>query len=132
MADLGIAHVRHSIYANEGGIAGGAAMTIHYMKEENNMNVNANNPYYVPQYATWAGGKARNTGGLNQQEILERKLKLEVGARMREAMPHGSPGKSAEAVNNLRVDIIRELMSEKEEGSLAFNILQRMLEGIRN
>ena len=97
------------------------------------MNVNANNPYYVPQYATWAGGAARNTGGLTQQEILERKFKLEIGTRIREDITRpNTPAQSAQDFTNRTIDIIRQLMSEQEEGSLAFNVLQSMLERTRN
>ena len=97
------------------------------------MNVNANNPYYVPKYQTLPSGETSpNKLGMTQQEILERNFKLEVGTRLREALTPGSPSKSAEARANLEMDIIRELMAKQEEGSLAMSVLQMMLERIQN
>ncbi|MCL2226098.1 MAG: hypothetical protein FWB97_00485 [Oscillospiraceae bacterium] len=97
------------------------------------MNVNVNNPYYVPKYQTLPGGGTHlNKLGMTQQEILTRNFKLEIGTRMREALVPGGPAKSSEALTDLKNGIIRELMSGQEEGSLAFNILKRMLEGTQN
>jgi len=97
------------------------------------LNVNANNPYYVPKYQTLPGGGTNlNKLGMTQEEILTRNFKLEIGTRMREALVPGGPAKSREAIADLKSDIIRELMSQHEEGSLAFNILERMLERAQN
>ncbi|MCL2279027.1 MAG: hypothetical protein FWC20_06430 [Oscillospiraceae bacterium] len=97
------------------------------------MNLNANNPYYVPKYQTLPGGGTNlNKLGMTQEEILTRNFKLEIGTRMREALVPGGPAKSREAIADLKSGIIRELMSQHEEGSLAFNILERMLERAQN
>jgi hypothetical protein len=69
---------------------------------------------------------------MTKEEILKRNFKLELGTRMREAMPPGSPAKSAQDITNLKLDILREFMSREEEGSLAMSVLQRMLESIQN
>ena len=98
-----------------------------------NVNANANNPYYVPKYQTLpGGGTSPNKLGMTQEEIITRNLKLEISTQLRAALPHGSPAKSQEAIADLKSSIIQELMSQHEEGSLAFNILQRMLEGTQN
>jgi len=97
------------------------------------VNVNANNPNYVPRYQTLPGGGTNlNKLGMTQEEILTRNFKLEIGTRMREALVPGGPAKSQEAIADLKNGIIQELMSQHEEGSLSFNILQRMLEGAQN
>jgi len=97
------------------------------------VKLNANNPNYVPKYQTLPSGETNlNKLGMTQEEILTRNFKLEIGTRMREALVPGGPAKSREAITDLQNGIIRELMSEHEEGSLAFNILQRMLEGTQN
>ena len=94
--------------------------------------MNVNNPNYVPKYQTHLGGETSlNKLGMTQQEILERNFKLEIGTRMREALSPGSPAKSATEITNLKVDIIRQLMSEQEEDSLGMSILQQMLEQAR-
>ena len=122
--------------------------------------MNVNNPNYVPQYATWRGETVRNTGGLTQQVILERKLSLEVRSRVdpngrlmnahvnqinamrlnaqrlgnatRPGIDLNTPTQAMEIFNNRRIDVIRQLMSEQEEGSLALAILQGMLERAQN
>jgi len=96
------------------------------------MNVNANIPNYVPKYLEWTPGEpVRNIVGITKEEFLTSQLKLEIGTRLREAIPWGKPSYEG-AVNNLKIDIIRQLMSEQEEDSLAMNILQRMLESAQN
>ena len=96
------------------------------------MNINANNPYYVPKYQTLPSGETSlNKLGMTQQEILERNFKLEVGTRLREALRPGSPAKSAQERANLEMDIIRQLMAEQEEGSLAMNVLQMMFDRLQ-
>ena len=122
--------------------------------------MNVNNPNYVPQYATWRGETVRNTGGLTQQVLLERKLSLEIRSRVdpngrlmgahvnqinamrlnaqrlgnatRRGICLNTPTPAMETFNNRRIDVIRQLMSEQEEGSLALDILQRMLERAQN
>ncbi|MCL2225692.1 MAG: hypothetical protein FWB96_12065 [Defluviitaleaceae bacterium] len=117
---------------------------------------NANNPSYVPQYATWRGETVRNTNGLTQEVLLRRKLSLEVNARSdpsgrlmnshinqinamrlnaqsignaaRSGISIGTPTAAMETLNGRRIDAIRQLMAEQEEGSLAMDILGGMLE----
>ncbi|MCL2188814.1 MAG: hypothetical protein FWC16_07470 [Defluviitaleaceae bacterium] len=123
------------------------------------MNITNNNPNYVPQYATWRGETVRNTGNLTQDVLLERKFNLEINRRID---PNGglmsahinqintmrlnaqniggnapgisinTPTQAMETFNNRRVSAIRQLMGEQEEGSLAMNVLQGMLERTLN
>jgi hypothetical protein len=125
------------------------------------MNVNnANNPNYVPKCATWRGETVRNTGGLTQAVLLERKLSLEVNSRVdpsgrlmgahmnqinamrlnaqrlgtaaRPGISMNTPTQAMQTFQNERINVIRQLMSEHEEGSLEMDILQRMLERAQN
>jgi len=120
------------------------------------MNVNnANNPNYVPAYieagAYWPA--SRNTNGMTMQELTERMLNREVGSRvdadgslmaqhvaqinlMRasgtiqgSAMRNmGISTPASETMRTQRIDVIRDIMSREEEGSLRMSILQQMLE----
>jgi len=116
---------------------------------------NANNPNYVPTYieagAHWPA--SRNTNGLTMQELTERKLNREVGSRVdsdgRLMAAHvaqinmmrmngtiqGSAMRNvnistpaAETMRSQRIDVIRDIMSREEEGTLRMNILRDMLE----
>jgi hypothetical protein len=121
------------------------------------MNVtNSNDPNYVPKYATWRGETVRNTTGLTQEVLLERKLGLEakkradpsgrlmmahvnqinamrlnaqrLGTATRPGISMNTPTQAMETFRNNRIDAIRQLMTEHKEGSLEMDILQRMLE----
>ncbi|MCL2226487.1 MAG: hypothetical protein FWB97_02515 [Oscillospiraceae bacterium] len=112
---------------------------------------NVNDPNYIPRYATWRGETVRNNGGLTNEVLTRRKLSLEVNAR---ADPSGSmmqnhinqinmmrlanrtnnsisintPTSAWNAMQGRRIDVIREMMAEEEEGSLKMSILQDMLD----
>ena len=120
------------------------------------MNMKINDPNYVPRYATWRGETVRNTNGLTQQVLLERKFNLEIRSRIdpggrlmnahinqinalrqnaqrlgtatRSGICINTPTQAMKTFNSRRIDAIRQLMSEHEDGSLAFNVLQGMLE----
>ena len=110
-----------------------------------------NDPNYIPQYATWRGETVRNNGGLTNEVLTRRKLSLEISAR---ADPNGAmmqnhinqinmmrlanrtnnsisintPTTAWNALQSRRIDVIREMMAEEEDGSLRMNILQDMLD----
>jgi hypothetical protein len=125
-------------------------------QEELTMSVsNANNPNYIPAYVeagvAWPSGP--NNNGLTMQELTERKLRREVGSRVDAdgslmaqhvaqinmmRMNGNLQGSSmrnmnistpaGEATRTQRIDVIRDIMSREEEGTLRMNILQQMLE----
>ena len=121
------------------------------------MNINnANNPNYVPAYVegTRYGAGGPNHNGLTMQEITERKLRREVGSRVdadvRLMAQHvaqinmmrmngslqgsamrnmdGISTTASEAMRTQRIDVIRDIMSREEEGTLRMSVLQQMLE----
>ena len=124
------------------------------------VNMKINDLNYVPQYATWRGETVRNTNGLTQQVLFERKFNLEIRSRIdpggrlmdahinqinamrlnaqrlgtatRPGISINTPTQAMETFNNRRINAIRQLMSEQEEGSLAFNVLKGMLERAQN
>ncbi|MCL2169919.1 MAG: hypothetical protein FWB74_07835 [Defluviitaleaceae bacterium] len=120
------------------------------------MNINnANNPNYIPAYieTTRYGVGGPNNTRLTMQEITERKLRREVGSRVdasgslmaqhvaqinmmrMNGTIQGSAMRNAnistpaaEAMRNQRIDVIRDIMSNEEEGTLRMSVLQQMLE----
>jgi len=120
------------------------------------MNVNnANNPNYIPSYVetTRFGAGGPNTNRLTQQEITERKIMREVFSRvdsrlgqahLAEVQRIGGGRVStmqssssittqhSEAIRNQTIDIVRDIMSREEQGSLRMNTLQQMLESLLN
>jgi len=116
---------------------------------------NINNPNYIPAYieTTRYGAGGPNNNRLTMQEITERKLRREVGSRvdasgalMAQHVAHinmmrmnGSlqggamrnvsiSTPAAETMRNQRIDVIRDIMSREEDGTLRMSVLQQMLE----
>jgi hypothetical protein len=112
---------------------------------------NANDPNYIPAYVestSYAAG-GPNHNRLTQEEITRRQLMREVFSRSdsRLGMAHmlevqringGSASgmqtagtittQHSEALRFQHIDIIREIMSREEEGSLRMTILEQMLQ----
>ncbi|MCL2350408.1 MAG: hypothetical protein FWC67_02900 [Defluviitaleaceae bacterium] len=117
--------------------------------------MNINNPNYIPSYvpSTKHAAGGPNNNRLTQQEITERQIMREVFSRVDSRLGKAHLAEVArigggrvstmqtsssvvtqhsEAIRNQTIDIVRDIMSQEEDGTLRMTTLQQMLDNLLN